>query len=63
MCAENEDTCPILEFSKTPSPVVVKPGNDASFCVRVRTNSNDKPLISWEVAGKTVKPSKKFMVS
>lgn len=60
---ESEQMSPALEFAKVPSPVITTPGSKASFCARVRTNSNKKPQVSWEVAGKTVATSDKYIVS
>lgn len=52
---------PILEFSKTPSPVIVSAGSDVSFCVRIISKEKN-PLVRWEVAGKSIEPSEKFRV-
>lgn len=54
---------PRVEFIKHPNPVMVEEGRDASFCVRVRSSTGQKPVVSWKVGGETIIPCERYIVS
>lgn len=52
----------ILEFVKSPSPLVAVVGKSVAFCARYRAHKT--PTITWEVAGRRIhKDDKRFEVS
>ena len=51
-----------LEFVKFPSPVIATPGGTVSFCARLRNADQERPKVSWEVAGVPVTVGGRFQV-